>query len=315
MPDSTNANAHIPPTINHLIGQSHLIEKLRVALESSFADNRPLPHTLMTGPPGTGKTMLTKVLAREMASKYTEVMGQSLASVEMLHGTLVSHDEPKWIILIDEAHEMPLSVQTALLKIIDDNAVLLPFPKENSYHKIDLMPFTLALATTDPQKLLQPLRDRLKLVCQLRRYEGDDLVRILRQKSTQLGWEVADEVLEQVAVRAFGTPRLAVRLLESIHRTARAEGVHVLSSEHASKTFQIEEIDELGLGPDERMYLRILNESSKPVRLGVIASRMGQPPVAISQVVESNLLWLGLIERTDKGRLLTGEGMRHVRSY
>ncbi len=83
MPESTNApdaNAAIPPTLSHVIGQRHVVEKLAVATEAAWSDGTPLDDLLLTGPPGVGKTMIAKVLAKEMAGEFKETMGQSLCA-------------------------------------------------------------------------------------------------------------------------------------------------------------------------------------------------------------------------------------------
>lgn len=99
----------------------------------------------------------------------------------------------------------------------------------------------------DPQHLLPPLRDRFKLICPLQPYSEADLTTILRQRIRQLGWMVADDCLAPIAARSFGTPRLAIRLLESVHRTARARGETAIVPDHLDQTFALEEVDECGL--------------------------------------------------------------------
>ena len=311
---SRNSNDAGPPTLDHVIGQPQVVAKLKVAVEAAFADNEPLPHTLLTGPPGTGKSLLGKVLAREMAGEFHEVLGQSIFGVGCLNGLLMTPTSPRAVIMIDEAHEADPSVQVALYKALDEGKVFIGNAERQVLSKLDIEPFTLILATTDPQSLLPPLRDRMKMICQLRRYEAADIARILRQRSQQLGWEVEQEVLDAVAVRSFGTPRLALRLLDSIRRSGRAEGDSAITTAHATHAFELEQVDALGLDADSRSYLDILATSRRPTRLSVIASRLGQPPEAVSRVIEPNLLWLGLIERNDRGRSLTSKGIEHVRS-
>ena len=313
MPNTNQYNEAIPPTLNHVIGQERVIQKLKVGVEASFADGNPLPHTILTGPPGTGKTMLSKVLAKEMAGEFFEALGQSVAQIQTLNGLLMSPVLSNSILFIDEAHELSPSIQVALYKALEERCVFVANEQRQTVQRLNLQPFTLILATTDPQGLLQPLRDRMKLHCQLRRYSKADIELILAQKINQLGWKIDEGVLHQIAVRSFGTPRHALRLMESIRRTARSRGDTNLNTSHADSTFELEEIGSVGLNSDERQYLSILSESVRPMRLGVIASRLGQPPEAVSKVVESNLLWLGFIDRSDRGRSLTPKGVEHVR--
>tara|TARA_R110002072_G_scaffold293278_1_gene462510 strand:- start:526 stop:1533 length:1008 start_codon:yes stop_codon:yes gene_type:complete len=312
---NTNQPVHpMPPTLNHVIGQQKVVAKLKVAVEASFADGDPLPHAILTGPPGTGKTMLSQVLAKEMAGEFHEILGQTITSPQALNGFLMSPESANAILFIDECHEMSPWIQTALYKALEEGCVFLSNENQQQVQKLKLQPFTLILATTDPQRLLQPLRDRIKLNCQLRRYTSDDIQLILRQKISQSGWEVEDEVLEQIAVRSFGTPRLALRLMDSVRRTSRSLGETNLSIQHANQTFEIEEMDSIGLSSDESQYLSILSDSVRPMKLGVIASRLGQPPEAVARVVESNLIWLGFVDRSDQGRSLTPQGLEHVRN-
>lgn len=312
--ETQSTNDQSPPTLDHVIGQPQVVRKLKVGVEAAFADGDPLPHTLLTGPPGTGKTLLGKVLAKEMAGEFHEVLGQSIFGGGVLNGLLMTPSQPNSVILIDEAHEIDPSIQVALYKALDERCVFIGNAQRQTVQKLPLKPFTLILATTDPQGLLPPLRDRMKLVCQLRRYTAQDLALILKQRCQQLGWDIHDDVIEAVGERSFGTPRLALRLLESIRRSGRAEGESSIKSVHAEQAFILEEIDSVGLDPDAREYLNILHQSQRPVRLSVIASRLGQPADAVSRVIEPNLLWLGLIERNDRGRCLTTKGIEHVSS-
>lgn len=224
----------------------------------------------------------------------------------------MSPESANAVLFLDESHEINSCVQVALYKALEEKTVFLANEQRQTIQKLKLKPFTLILATTDPQGLLQPLRDRMKLHCQLRRYSSSDIELILAQKVNQLGWEVNAGVLSQISVMSHGTPRLALRLLESVRRSARSLSDTKLSLGHAESTFEIEELDSVGLSSDERQYLSILSESARPVRLGIIASRLGQPPEAVSKVVESNLLWLGFIDRSDRGSSLTPEGVKHV---
>jgi Holliday junction DNA helicase RuvB len=301
-----------PPTLDHVIGQRQVVDRLKVALEASFADNQPFPHTLLLGPPGLGKTTLAKLIATELASEFYEGLGQTLATPAALNGFLLKPTQDRAVLFIDEVHELPSQGQTALYRAMEERAVFLLTGSNDSITRLQTVRFTLVAATTDPQHLLPPLRDRFKLICPLQPYSEGDLTTILRQRIRQLGWTVADDCLGPIAARSFGTPRLAIRLLESVHRTARARGESAIVPDHLQQTFALEELDECGLGPDEQKYLRLLWQAKCPMRLGVLASKLKVSPRTVSQVIEERLLYLDLIERLPSGRVLTERGVEHA---
>ncbi len=311
--ESTQHPPPNPPTLSHVIGQRQVVERLQVALDASFADNQPFPHTLFLGPPGLGKTSLSKLVAKELAAEFSEGLGQTLATPSVLSGFLLRPTTDKAVLFIDEIHELPVACQTALYRAMEEGVVFVPQPYTNAITKMQTVRFTLMSATTDPQLLLPPLRDRFRLVCQMQPYSSEEIAAILRQRVRQLGWQVDEACFVAIAVRSFGTPRIAIRLLESAYRTARAEGGTLVDFGHLLRTLSLEQLDGYGLGPDEQKYLLILSEASAPVRVGVLAGKMRTTHLVLSQVIEERLLYLDLIERMPQGRILTAKGMEHAR--
>ncbi len=315
MPDPAAAKQPppTPPTLNHVIGQKPVVDRLKVALDASFADDQPFPHTLFLGPPGLGKTSLSKLVAKELAAEFWEGLGQTLATPSVLSGFLLRPTTDKAVLFIDEIHELPVACQTALYRAMEEGVVFVPQPYTNAITKMQTVRFALMSATTDPQLLLPPLRDRFRLVCQMQPYSSDEIAAILRQRVRQLVWQVDEACFEAIAVRSFGTPRIAIRLLESAYRTARSEGGTLVDYGHLLRTLALEQLDEYGLGSDEQKYLLLLSEASAPVRVGVLAGKMRTTHLVLSQVIEERLLYLDLIERLPQGRILTGKGMEHAR--
>jgi len=150
----------------------------------------------------------------------------------------------------------------------------------------------------------------MRLVLRFSFYDPADLAQIVRQRAAALGWQVEEEVIPLIATRSRGTPRLALRLAQAAHRVARAGGEWAVTSDHLRRACRLEQIDDLGLGPTERGYLRILLEG--PTRLNMLASRLGLPTRTVAEVTEPFLIRAGLVEKDDLSRRqLTALGRGH----
>jgi len=298
-----------PSSLRHIIGQRTVLAQVAIALEAAFADHRKFDSALLVGPPGVGKSAVANVIAQEMATDFHEVIGQSIKSPSDLNALLLEAQD-KAVVHIDEAHEMKKAFQTALYLALDRRRVLIS-GSGSKPQSLSIADFTLLLSTTDEYCLLQPLRDRMKLVLRFDFYSEEELAVLVRQRSHALQWPVDDEVLPQIAQRARGTPRLALRLLQSCRRVCRAEGEQTIRLDHLIKACVLDQIDTLGLGPTEQRYLRILAEG--PSRLNVLASMIGLPARTVSQVTEPFLLRMGLVVKDDQGRRqLTTRGREHL---
>ena len=300
-----------PTSLKHLVGMPSVTAQVEVALEAAFADGKKFDDALLTGPPGCGKTQTAKVIAAEMASGFHEVLGQSVRSAADLNALLLSAQD-RDVVLIDEAHELPKLQQTALYLALDQKRIGIG-GKSRSVESIPLANFTLLLATTDEFLILQPLRDRMKLCLRFGFYTEADIATLTLQRSRGLEWQVEGRVFPEIAKRARGTPRLALRLLQAARRVCRSEGDSRITLENLERACLLENTDDLGLGITEQQYLRILLGGDS--RLNVIASRLGLHSRTISAVTEPILLRLGLIAKDEQGRRqLTAQGRIHLQS-
>lgn len=304
-----DVNAVKPQSLNHLVGNTHVIEQVKVALDAAQMDGRRFDHAILTGGPGLGKTQICHVIVQEMGVDLHEVLGQSVTSSADLNALLLGAND-RDIIYFDEVHELPRESQTALFLALDQRKLVIS-GKGRSPKTIPLADFTLLLSTTDEYSVLQPLRHRMRLELRLQPFSVRELTQVLLQRITALKWNVHEEILPLIAQRSRGTPRLALRLLQACHRCARSEGETTLTNRHLMRACELEQLDDLGLGPTEQQYLRIVSEG--PSRLNVIASKIGLPSRTISEVTESFLIRAGLICKDDQGRRnLTQQGHEHL---
>ncbi len=306
MPHDLNDSA--PTSLSHIVGQQGVVDQLRVALDASFEDHRRLDDALFVGPPGLGKSQIASVLGMELATTCHEALGQSIKNSADLNALLLAAKD-KEIVFIDEVHELPKLHQTALYLALDKRQIIVN--NGRSFQPLPLAEFTLLLGTTDEYSLLQPLRDRMRLLLRFEFYTVEELTKIVVHRAKSLKWEMDVSLPPLIAERARGTPRLALRLLQASRRVCRAEGQTTLTIHHLRTACQLEGLDELGLGPTERKYLRAISEGA--TRLNVIASMLGLPARTLSMVTEPFLLRAGLIYKDDDGRRqMTALGKDHL---
>ena len=307
---SQEVNNAIPTSINHLVGQKAVIAQVSTAIDAAFQDGTKFDHALLVGSPGLGKSQLASVIAQEMAADFHEVLGQSIQNLGDLNALLLGAAD-KDIVHVDEAHEMPKMLQTALYQVVDKRTIFVN-SKRRSPRGMAVSDFTLLLSTTDEYCLLQPLRDRMKLTLRFEFYTDEELTKLLVQRSHALQWDTEETIYPLIAQRSRGTPRLALRLLQSCRRVCRSEGLDTITVQHFERACLLEQIDELGLGVQERKYLQIIAEA--PTRLNVIASVLGLPTRTVANVTEQFLIRAGLIDKDKSGlRQLTSKGLDHIR--
>lgn len=299
-----------PSSLKHLVGNRSVIDQVAVAIDAAFADNRKMDHALLVGPPGLGKSALARVIAAEMATDFQEVLGNSLQTLADVNAVLLTASKNS-LLHIDECHDLRKDVQTSLYLALDSHRIVLPTGNHRCPQSIPIEDFTLLLSTTDEYGLLQPLRDRMKLLLRFDFYSAEELTTVLLQRIKGLRWEVYETLLPEIAKRARGTPRLALRLLQSARRVCRAEGETTIKPEHLERACRLEGIDSLGLGPVEKRLLQTLADG--PTRLNVIASVLGLPTRTVSEVTEPFLVRSGIIVKDEQGRRnLTALGREHL---
>ena len=300
-----------PQTIDHFVGQSQLVARFRVALEAAWTDAAPLPHMLFVGPPGCGKTLLAHIAARELGVQVHERLAQVLNCGPALHALLL-RAEDREIVFLDEVHQLLPEYQVALYRAMEGGGVSVR-QRDNATVVLPIKRVTLIAATTDEYRLLRPLRDRFKLVLQFGQYSVDALTAIIAQRVRLMGLACDAGIPEEIAKRAKGTPRLAIRMLEACQRYARSVGATGITRQHFERTVELEGVDTAGLDPDEQRYLRYLGEHrGQPVRLHTLEAALSIHNRTLQTVIEPYLLRAGLIERQASGRVITEAGLRHL---
>lgn len=315
-----------PPGLDDVIGNAPGVRWIRTVLTAFRSDlakldgrgkeakQLPFPHTLLSGPGGTGKTMLAEIIAREICRPIKIQMGQSLTSPGRVGDILLSLKGGE-VLFIDEIHGLKTVCQEALYRAMEDR-IFIPVAKAGApvVSPITLPPFTLIGSTTDEWALLPSMLQRFKVRVRLERLSAGEIALAMLERAKRKKLTLSDEAAEMIGERSHGTPRIAIAMLDGCVAVAKADGTTEIDAAIVEKTCMLLQIDRIGLDSISRKYLKFLAEGhGEPVRLNVLATRLdGLSRLTVERRIEPDLVWLGLIEKGSDGRRLTEAGLRYL---
>jgi Holliday junction DNA helicase RuvB len=220
------------------------------------------------------------------------------------------------VLFIDEIHRLNPAVEEILYPAMEDFQLDLMIgegPAARSV-RIDLPPFTLVGATTRSGLITTPLRERFGIPIRLNFYEVHELEEIVARASLLLDVELTADGAAEIAKRSRGTPRIAVRLLRRVRDFAAVAGADRIDAVKADAALDRLEVDRRGLDAMDRRYLSTIAESfgGGPVGVETIAAALSEPRDALEEIIEPYLVQQGLLQRTPRGRLLTGAAFEHL---
>lgn len=293
-----------PQTFDDYVGQGRAKSNLKVYVEAARKREEALDHVLLFGPPGLGKTTLAQILAKELGAGFRSTSGPVIAKAGDL-AAILTNLEPNDVLFIDEIHRLPAAVEEILYPAMEDYALDIMIgegPAARSV-RLDLAPFTLVGATTRAGLLATPLRDRFGIPMRLEFYEPEELARIVRAAAAKLDVTITEDGALEIASRARGTPRIALRLLRRVRDFADAEG-SAITKEAADRALKRLEIDPDGLDALDRRYLHALVKTyaGGPVGVDTLAAALSEARDAIEDVIEPYLMQKGFVARTPRGR-------------
>lgn len=305
-----------PQCLSDYVGQEKIKKQLRIFLDAAKKRKEPLEHILLYGPPGLGKTTLANIIAREMNVNIKTTSGPAIERVGDL-GSILTNMQDGDVLFIDEIHRLNKVVEEVLYPAMEDHKLDLVVGKGPSAQalQIDLPKFTLIGATTRMGNLTGPLRDRFGVIHRLEFYNQEDIESIISRSASILTCEIDKSGATRLAQAARQTPRIANRLLKRARDWADVHE-HTLIDEHvARQALAMLDIDEHGLEPTDREFLRLIIEKfdGGPVGIQTIANALSEEVQTIEDVYEPYLMQHGFLARSPRGRIVTDHGYAHIK--
>ena len=304
-----------PKFLDDLIGQERIKENLRILIDAAKAREEAMDHVLFYGPPGLGKTTLANILANEMGVNIKVTAGPAIEKQGDL-AAILTNLRAGDVFFIDEAHRLGRAVEEFFYPAMEDFVLDFVSGKGPAARSIRLkLPhFTVIGATTRLALVTAPLRARFGAVYRLDYYDLPDMEQIVERACNRLDMPVDDAGVTEIAKRARGTPRVALRLMRRVRDFAQVRAGGEINSQVAKDALDLLNVDQLGLDDIDRMVLNAIIEkyNGGPVGLNTIAASVSEEADTIMDVVEPYLMQLGFLERTSSGRLATKKAYEHL---
>lgn len=293
------------------IGQKSMKDELDFRIRAALAQQRPLGHVFLSGPPGFGKTSIARIIAKQMGTGLLEF--DTPPKLDRLVQGIRKYRNECGVLFLDELHRYSESEQEQFLTLVGPDPWA-GFIRSPAGEKVPVC-MTVIGATTVENKVIQPLQDRFHIVPEINDYTDEDMALIVRGMVRRLKVRtpdgqrlgLTDSACLSLGRAAGGTPRRLEPIATAIRDMAALDEEITLGA-----VLNRAGVDPYGLDRTQVKYLELLSLIGGRAGLDKLARGLRKHPSVIADK-EWLLLRQGLIEfGNGSGRVLTEKGYQRL---
>ena len=306
-----------PVSFEEFPGQEEVKNKIKVFVSAALQRKETLDHTLLSGPPGLGKTTLAHIIAQTMKADIKTTSGPAIRRKGDMAAILTSLSE-KSILFIDEIHRLSKDIEEYLYSAMEDFYIDIVTGEGFGARsmRFNLAPFTLVGATTRIGLLKAPFLNRFGIVERLSFYDSHALKIILSRSARILNISLTEKGAQEIAQRSRGTPRVANRLLKRVRDFVEVSGKKKVDQKGAKDALKRLGVDEEGLDFMDLKILKLMKEHFQggPVGVDTLSAVLGEERDTVEDFYEPFLIQQGFLQKTARGRILSQKAYKHIKT-
>lgn len=294
------------------IGNEQAVQKVRLLADDAVSHDGKLPHMGFWGASGNGKSTMAKIVANHVGRNFVYINSVAVKTPMIFRGILTN---PKnmtngAIVVLDECHRLPASIQDNLLSTLESPALLITAWKGNLIR--DPLPdhISFIFCTTHIGLVRTALQSRLEHV-EFHEYSTEQkqmiAVAYLNRRYNISGNDMDLSAIINIGRRSR-SGRHVVKNCDNCIRFMRANDLHRITSDVVTSMFEVWGIDNNGLTERDKMLLGYLAETGQ-CGLDTLSAYMDMPKNDIKEQVEPWLLRRKMILRQANGRAITPKGV------
>ena len=291
-----------PETFDQFIGQEPIKSVLVTAIDSAQKRQGQLWHILFSWPSGFWKTTMAGIISHQLGTRMKVITGYALSKPSELVSVLNSLES--WdILFIDEIHRLKPTIEEVLYIAMEDFVIDMVMPEWWNL-RLPINPFTLVGATTKPESLSQPMKNRFVYHFHYMEYTPEEQMRILKHYLERYHIFYESELLALFARKVAPVPREIHNLVIKMRDFVVSKKIQKLAEKERSAFLDHIQLDDGGMMPIHKKYLELLSRFDRPVWVKTLALQLGVSEKTLEEDIEPLLLRLGKIEKSSKGRTL-----------